>query len=519
MKKAILASFILPFLLGISTAFAEAPQCSSVFTDYKGSPFKESEGQPIPKGAALKIALKEQREALKVSKFVMDALTRESNALKSENQGKTIELDVLCLGAGPQCASASLVLGKAGVRSLVLEKTEYVAKTFAEKDFYINSVEGKNVSMHDFPGGFGSLANLTSSLYAHSSQLATHIQSQQFASGVKVLLGTQALSVERVQFAGRTELLVTTDQGITIRTKNLLLGTGLGEIGTKVKDAAYQKAFAQYHAESVTEAGLQPIMSTDSFLVAVKKARLQKQGVHLPRDIILIGNGDGSRIAIEAYSDKNVIIPENFKTHWIGNNFKTAADYIESQGGWDRYLPKIVPQYEAGRITGLTGHVDKVEMLPDGRYRVTAKDSKTGEVGSVEGDMVIDSTGYTNKNNDLLANLLNSPELIDVLGPLRELHLSSTVLARQYKETGGAEVPVYAIGSAAGTLAAEWELVGSPNKNPVSIFNTAARTSQFVSQLVGAKSFTSVRGAREQRPSVKSAKTLIAELKKARKQK
>ncbi|MBO9665500.1 MAG: hypothetical protein J7501_01635 [Bdellovibrio sp.] len=519
MKKAILASFLLPFLIGTSVAFAEAPYCSSVFTEYKGSPFKESEGHPIPEGAALKVALKEQKEALKVSRFVMDAMTRESDALKAELNGKTLELDVLCVGAGPQCAAASLVLGKVGVRALVLEKTEYVAKTFAEKDFYINSVEGKYVSMHDFPGGVGSLANLTSSLYAHSSQLATHIQSQQYASGVPVLLNTRALSVERIQVSGHTELLITTDQGITIRAKNLLLGTGLGEIGTKVKDVEYQKAFAEYHAESAETPGLKPIMSVDSFLVAVKSARLQKQGVRLPRDIILIGNGDGSRIAIEAFSDKNVTIPVGFKTHWIGNTFKTAAEYTESQGSWDRYLPKIIPQYDAGRITGLAGHVDKVEFLPDSRYRVTAKDSKTGQVGAVEGDMIIDCTGYTNKNNELLANLLISPEMIDVLGPLHELRLSSTVLARQYREAGGSEVPVYAIGSSAGALAADWELVGSPNKNPVAIFNTAARTSAFVSQLLGTKSLASVRGVREHRPAVKSAKTLIAELKKARKHK
>ncbi|WP_413560010.1 hypothetical protein [Bdellovibrio sp. HCB209] len=509
MLKAVFFTLLMSISLVTSAAFATAPSCSSVFAQ---SPFKESNGKPIPEGKDLVIALKEQKESQKVSRFMMDDFKRQSEAFKKQNKGKVIELDFLCVGAGPQCAAASLVLGRTNAKSLVVEKTDYVAKTFAEKDFYINSVEASNISMHDFPGGFGSMANMTSSVYAHSSQLAAHIQAQQYVSGVPVLLGTRVVSVEK---GPGSELLITTDNGITIRAKNLLLGTGLGEIGTKVKDVEYQKAFASFHAEATVEAGLKPIMSTDSFLVAIKQAREQKMGVQLPRDVILIGNGDGSRIAIEAYSDKNVKMPRGFKTHWVGNNFKTAQEYIESQGGWDRYLPKIVPQYEKNRIEGVPGYVEKVEQLANGRFRVTSKD-KEGVVRTAEGDMIVDSTGYTSLNAELLRTLLQAPEMIDVLGPLKELNLTETVLARQYREANGSSVPVYALGPAAGLLAKESELTYSPNKNPVAIFNTAARTSQFISMLMGVEPLESKRGARDERPSVKSAKVIIAELKKAK---
>lgn len=507
---------LLAILLSSSLAMPLAQAaltCEAVFAE-----LSTKETNPFPQDiATLKKIAREQEEALKVSKFILSELTHDSTILKNRYAGKILELDVLCVGAGPQCAAASLVIGKTKLTSLVIEKTKYVAKTFAEKDFFINSVETETTSMHDFPGGFGSLAYLTSQTYAHSSQLATHIQSQQYVSGVPVLLETKVISSQKLVIDGKTYIELVTDQGITIRAKNVLLGTGLGEIGTKVKDLEYQKSFADFHASRLTDtAALQPIMSTDAFLVSLKNSRLQKLGVNMPRDIILIGNGDGSRIAIEGLSDSHVKLPEGFKIKWIGNNFQTAQEYTQSQGGWDRYLYKIVPQYEQNRISGLSGYVEKVEVLENGRYLVTVKDSKNNVISQTEGDMIIDSTGYTNQNAKLLAGAVKSPELVDITGPLKELDLMDTVIARQYQEIGGDKLPVYAVGSAAGSLAKETELVESENKNSVAIFNTVARTSQFVAQLLGVTAPESVRGARTSRPAPKSAAEIIKDLKSGR---
>lgn len=512
MKRPFIYSLALALVLVGSASWASAPRCDSIFLP---SVWSENGGKPFPDDLiSLQKIAHEQREAVKVSEFLMQEMRAKSQTLKSEYKNKVVELDVLCLGAGPQCAAASLVLKNTKLRSLVVEKTDLVAKTFAEKDFYINSLEASRVSMHDFPGGHGSLAHFTSQGYAHSSQLAAHIQSQQYASKVPVLLKTEIIAVKKVQEGGRTVLEVLTNAGITFRTKNLLLGTGLGEIGTKVKDAGYQKDFAHFlTSHEVQNDSLQPIMSTDAFLVSLKENRLKKQNVRVPREIILIGNGDGSRIAVEALNDKHVSLPEGFKIHWIGNNFKFAEEYVASQAGWDRYIDKIVPHYEQGRITGVPGHVEKVEVLSSGRYRVTVKDAKNNIVSQAEGDMIVDSTGYTNLNGKLLTEAVKTPELVDVVGPLKELGLTETVLARQFQEVGGEKLPIYAVGPAAGSLAKEAELVNSPNKNPVAIFNTVARTSQFVSQLLGVKALESRRGDRDERPPTKSASEIIQSLK------
>ena len=45
--------------------------------------------------------------------------------------------DVVCLGAGAQCAAASLVLGRTSLRTLVIEKSDQVASTFQNKDFLL----------------------------------------------------------------------------------------------------------------------------------------------------------------------------------------------------------------------------------------------------------------------------------------------------------------------------------------------------------------------------------------------
>ncbi|HEY8272040.1 MAG TPA: hypothetical protein VIG33_14205, partial [Pseudobdellovibrionaceae bacterium] len=207
------------------------------------------------------------------SDFFMSEFQKQSDSLKAKYKNKVLELDYLCIGAGPQCAAASLVLGGVKLRTLVLEKTDLVSKTFAEKDFFINSTESDGLSMHQFPNGVGDLADYTSQKYALSSQLAAHLQLQQFASNIPVLLETTMTHVRVLKKEGKPLLEITTDQGIVITAKNLLLGTGLGEIGTKVSDQNYQAAFKANYQKHLTQPdAIQPMMSTDTFLSVVKKA-------------------------------------------------------------------------------------------------------------------------------------------------------------------------------------------------------------------------------------------------------
>lgn len=462
---------------------------------------------------------KEIRQAKKVSNFFMRELRKTSDRIKNGNRNKIIELDWLCLGAGPQCASQSLVLGKTGLKSMVLERSDWVAKTFAEKDFIINSVETETRTMHEFPGGVGSLSDLTSQKYPNSLQLAAYIQEQQYASNVPVLLGTAMTDARIVVVNGKEMVEIKTDQGITIRTAKLTLGTGLGDVVTKVRDENYKMAFDQAIRDHQADpSALFPIMATDTFLTAIKNAKVALTKLRLPRRLILIGNGDGSRICIEALRDPNIEIPDGFQITWIGNNFKTAEQYVASRDGGDRYIHKIVPFYQANQITGQSGHVQSWEAKADGTMIVTTKDKETGISATIAGEMIIDSTGYENTLPRFLTMLGAQATLADVIGPLPDMNLPLTVLARQAVSPEGRRLPIYAVGASAGALATKEELAEAPNKNPMAIFNTVARTSMATSILTGTTPFDAHRGARAGRGPVKTPEQIIEEAKRRRRE-
>jgi hypothetical protein len=460
----------------------------------------------------------EIKNAQQVSQTLMSEMTQQSDEIKAAVKGKVLELDVLCLGAGPQCASASLVLGGLPLKSAVVEKTDMVAKTFAEKNFSINSEETEELSMHEFPGGMGTLADLTSNKYADSSELATHLQIQQYTSNIPVLLGTEVTKQRVIGFGPARMIEVTTNQGFIIRAKKVILGLGLGAVGTKVKDVTYQTLFqANFEKNQQDPSRIHSIMATDTFLVAVKKAKEARTVIRMPKRLVLVGDGDGSRIVIEALASKQVRLPKGFHIVWIGNDYKTAADFVAGQRGFDRYLQVISEFYNKGMISGHPGHVKSWQRSAKGMI-VTSADKETGQEYQAVGDMIVDATGYQNLVPTFLADLQARPELVDVVGALPEMKLEKTVLVRQAVSLEGAPLPVYATGASAGPLATKDELKGSPNRNPIAIFNTVPRTSAFVSFLFGVKPYESVRGARAARPNVKPAETIINEAKKKRSQ-
>lgn len=514
--------FSLIFFFLLSNVASSADLCSHYFPEE--SPIESSDlslSKAFPQDAkVLQRVQKEIENSRDASKFFMSEMTKISDSIKKKHAHEIIDLDWLCLGAGPQCAAASLVLGETGFKSMVLEKSSFVGKTFADKDFFINSTETENLSMHQFPGGVGSLADYTSQKYAHSSQLAAHIQAQQYASTVPVLLSTTLTQVKLIKsdstHNGQSIFEIITDQGITIRTKNFLVGTGLGDIGTKVKDSDYVQAFeAAYKINFQKPDQMQKIMSTDTFLIALKRSTLQKEIFHLPKRLIVIGDGDGARISLEGLRSANVKIPENFKIVWIGNNFKTAEDYVASRDGGDRYIHHIVPFYKDHIISGVAGHVKSWTQNLDGSMMIKVTD-KENKLTEVQGDMIIDSTGYDPIMPKILKQISSEAQLIDVLGPLSELNLEKTVLARQVKLADGTEIPLLALGAAAGALATKLELQNLPNQNSVAIYNTVSRTSAVVSNLLGIPNFKSENGVRSKRFEPLSSLEIIQEAQKER---
>ncbi|MGZ3747016.1 MAG: hypothetical protein ACXWRE_06605 [Pseudobdellovibrionaceae bacterium] len=511
---------IISYFLAVAPIFASALQagesCEAIFElsqDLAQSPAFPQDP------ATLQQVQAEIKNSKVASDYFMTEIRNESNKLKTQFQNKVLELDFLCVGAGPQCASSSLVLGGTHLRSLVLEKTNLVAKTFAQKDFFINSTESQGLSMHDFPNGVGSLAAHTSQKYAHSSQLAAHIQMQQFASNIPVLLETTMTKIREIKKEGKLVLEISTDQGITIITKNLILGTGLGEVGTKVKDANYQAAFENNYQKHLERPdALQTIMSTDSFLAALKNASAMGKKISMPKRLVLVGDGDGSRISVEGLNSPFVELPKEFHITWIGNSANTPEQYLLRRNGGDRYVHLIVPFYKRGQVQGIPGHVQTWEVRSDSSMHLTTADKETGKVYEADGDMIVDATGYENKVPQLLSDLGAQPKLADVMGPLPEMNLQTTVLGRQFLDGSGKPLPIFVVGAASGLLATPEELAPTPNKNPISIFNTIPRTSMLISNLAGSTPAPSKHGVREGRPAVRPAKDLINEAKKKRQQ-
>ena len=476
---------ILSLFLGFSSfAYSANNQCVALF---------ENVDLAVAKGFAYDTKTQKRIEtevqsARKVSKYFMSRLRAQSDKIKAQFKDKVLELDWLCMGAGPQCAAASLVLGKTNYKSMVIEKTNTVASVFANKDFFINTSETNNLTMHGFPDGVGSLANFTSQKFAHSNQLATYIQNQQYGSNVPVLLGTTVIDVKIIvkEVNGKREeyTQIKTSEGITIIAKNLVIATGLGKVSTRVSDPEYVKAFEaslKDHSERPSE--LQEIMSTDTFLEAIKAASTEDKKIKMPKRIIIFGNGDGSRISVEGLRAKNIELPENFEIIWVGNPAETAEQYVESRKGGPRYIPLIVPFYQQGRVKPVSGHAKSWTRNKDGSMQVTVVDGEN--LKSIQGDIILDGTGYEPIVPGMLNNISPGAKLVDIKGPIEELNLTETALMRQVQMPDGHTPSIYAAGPAAGTLPSAQDLAHSPSSGAVSIFNNATRTSYAMSQILG----------------------------------
>lgn len=486
-------------------SFAAAPLCRDVFTET--AVLALSPNSPFPTDpATLRTVEQEIANSRAASQYFMSEMRKESDAIKKQYIGKVLELDWLCLGGGPQCAATSLVLGRTNLKAMVIEKSNLIAKTFAEKDFSINSTEENTLTMHDFPGGVGSLADYTSQKYAYSSQLAAHIQAQQFASNVPVLLNETMMGAHWNEKEGYFE--ITTENGITIHAKNFFVSTGLGEVGTKVTDENYKKTLAYYYKKHFEQPDtLFPIMSTDSILTAIKNAREDNKPLNLPKNIIIVGNGDGSRICIEKLHE---IHPTGLHITWVGNTNKTAQQYVDSWADYDRYIHKVVPLYLRDQIAAVPGRAVSWHSRPDGTQHVTVSDEKNHTTNDVEGAMILDATGYNNTVPGLLEAAGAQTKMQDVRGSIPSMNLNNTLLAKQAVDSQGRPIPLYVGGAAGGPMATQQEVDNSPNPNPIAIFHTVPRTSAAVSGLIGAPALPSQR-TRAERPTTLSAQALVTQ--------
>jgi len=458
----------------------------------------------------------ELANALKLSELLNEELRAQSLKLQSRLKAKAETFDLICLGAGPQCAAASLVLGRSKLKSVVVEKTNVVASNFAEKDFMINSSETDVLSMHNFPGGVLRFDQLMSQKYANSRQLAAYIQAQQYQSGVPVLFQTEIVGFRLERQGSESVVVLKTQKGDELVTKRLLIGTGLGEANTKVPTPEFKALFKHLvRKSSVEPQALQKIMSTETFMKALNIAPHRNSRIEMPKRLIVIGNGDGARITVEELLEPSVILPKDFKLYWVGNSAKTADEYVQSQRGWDRYIDKVVPHYQANRIVAIDGYAMEARLLEDGSFKLRVENPTTKTSTEVEGDMVIDSTGYENVILKALSQDLGEVTLKDVKGGMPERGLSEVSMARQVT-VQSQEAPIYFIGASSGPLLTREQMEKLPNRNGVSIYNNVGLTSMFVSNLLGLPEAPRDLGAKEARSQVEPAEVLFSRVQAAR---
>jgi hypothetical protein len=443
-------------------------------------PIKQSSTYPIRH---------EVQNSRALSEKLMKEFTKRSNHIKSEK----IEIqDFIIVGAGVQGAAAALALKDSGKKALIVEKSNLVASNFGSKEFTINSSETAQFSMHPFPESSLRFDQFTSSKYASSLQLAAYIQSLIYLSKVPVLLGTE---MTKLQHNSDGTVSLFTQEGLRLTARNIVIGTGLGEASTKVPDLEYKTEFEKYTAESAMDpTSLKPVMSTETFMRAFNRGFDNKTTIELPPTVLLIGNGDGARITVEEMAESFVKRPQGFKIVWVGQDSKNSKEYIASQGGWDRYIDKVVPFFERGEIQPVTGYTQTIKKLPSGKFQMTVLDQKTSITTIVEGDFIIDSTGYENRTLNLVKQTFAGSELIDVKGSLKEKEMNQTSLAKQVQTAEGQSIPVYLVGPGAGLLATKAELQTQKNRNPVSIYNNVPRTTEVIYKIIGSGSPTRSNG-------------------------
>lgn len=451
--------------------------------------------------------------ALKLSQLVMNEITKTSRKTIAQLKKNSILHDVICVGAGPQCAAASLVLSQGNLKVLVVDKANTVASNFAEKDFMINSSEAAELSMHKFPGGRLEFANVISGKYANSRQLAAYIQALQYQSRVPVALGTEVTGFEIQKHHGSNVVVMKTQNGLTLKTRHVIIGTGLGEAGTKIPTPFYKSLYKESIENShVDPQSLQIVMNTETFMKALHLDPTRKQMIKMPKTVAVIGNGDGARISIEEMMEQHVILPEGFKIIWIGNDFQTAEAYVASQKGWDRYINLIVPHYHAKRLSGVPGYAIDAQLSDTGKLSITVQDPDTKATQIVEVDMVVDSTGYDNRIQSQLSEHLGKITLKDVKGDLTERNQPATNIARQVVLENGTTTPIYFVGASAGSLWSKEQLAQFKNRNPVAIYNNVPLTQELMEQLFNLPGFPRDIGVQTERKKVESAEEIFKRL-------
>ncbi|MBI2711578.1 MAG: hypothetical protein HYX41_01770 [Bdellovibrio sp.] len=349
---------------------------------------------------------------------VSDLLADQISNLVKTNSPAIV--DIVGIGAGSQSAIAFSILKQKNpnLRTLIFEASPN-AGTFdhLRGSFYLNSPEGRvqdGITLHNTIIGspiqvFDLVSGPEDDLIFPSSQklgdatLLAHLFSD---SGL--VFNQRVVKVE--PGAPHATYRVVTDKGLIVFTNHILIATGLGAPKTGIDDAVHRQS-----VERITSDGNPAVETVDQFLNRLSETRYARRGTStdqhleiLPAEVLVIGAGDGGKIAVEAL----LKWPESNrpKILWAGQDATTPAEFMESLKHpilKERYA-ETGQSLLTGWVRALPGRITQVERKngSDSEFEVTLQNEKPSlKITKRTFRKIIFATGYTSELPNIFEDL------------------------------------------------------------------------------------------------------------------
>jgi hypothetical protein len=432
------------------------------------------------------------------------------------------QYDVVIVGAGIHGVIAlNRILAKnPNLKVLIIEESDTAASTFryAKEAFSINSsnrASGKGSkplpgegNINELPGLPIQLSDLTNVKYPSANDLGIAINAGLYAAvreypNVDVLFNSSVKnlleSAKDQRFSESLEVSVGSkkSQIVRIDAQRVFVTTGLGRPG--LPDNLRLGVAAEPSLLKSIDGAVPKVITFEDIMRAIGSSN-NPLAMFAGKKIAVVGSGDSANVFIEfllgyapreGYASSTSQNGRPSKIIWIGQSKTTCGEFIakirsryqqistgfrSSSKNVEELIEAVPPKLDTVVLDQTTG---QVKLKID---RTDLSLSYRGSEDNLIADMVIVTTGFDQSLRGLLkmvtqgqstkfgsdADFFNS-DLVETLTATTSVSEQKTRVARRLKNR-----EIYVLGTAAGKLAADNELVGII-QNFVSIFNNAPR--------------------------------------------